>query len=68
MSKINEMLARHKREIEELQESCPHNGLSDWLEEQWAIGHGTGREVMICTECNKVVATRDLIPGRDGHG
>ena len=26
---------------------------SDWMEEQWAPGHSTGRKVKVCLRCNK---------------
>ena len=51
MSAIDEMRARHKEEIEYLQQHCNHQYLSDWMEEQYAVGHSSFREVRICNDC-----------------
>ena len=47
--------ARHKKEIEDFQKKCKHKKLSGWMEEWWAFGHSTGRQVRICVVCEKVV-------------
>jgi len=61
MSKIEDLLAKHKKEIEDLQEECKHEKISDWMDEWWAPGHSTFRQVKVCEECNKIVETRDMI-------
>jgi hypothetical protein len=38
-----------------LQEDCPHTTVSGWIEEQWAVGHGTGYQVKVCEECDKIL-------------
>jgi hypothetical protein len=55
MSEINKLRERHKWEIERLQEECPHPTSTGWLEEYWAPGHSTGRQVKVCNDCGKVV-------------
>jgi len=55
---ITEMRARHKKEIEELQVSCVHNELSDWMEHWWAIGHSSGFMVKVCENCGETVHTK----------
>ena len=60
MSSIDEMLERHKKEIEKLQAECKHEKKTGWMEHQWAIGHGSGFEVKLCEDCHKVVRRRRL--------
>jgi formylmethanofuran dehydrogenase subunit E len=38
-----------------LQESCLHPELTEWMGEWWAPGHFIGRQVQLCTECNKIL-------------
>lgn len=33
---------------------------SDWMELQWAFGHGTGEEVKVCLRCNKELNRKGL--------
>jgi len=55
-SEIEEMRERHGREIEELREKCNHKKVSDWMESQWAPGHG-GPRVKVCNNCGLVMDT-----------
>lgn len=45
---------RHQKEIEEFQENCPHEIISDWMQYYWAPGHYS-HEVKICERCEKVM-------------
>lgn len=55
MENIGQMRKRHEREVESLQENCPHTKLSKWVDEYWAIAHGTGFQIKVCTACGEVV-------------
>ncbi len=57
MENIEEMIERHEREKKELQASCKHENISDWMLYMWAPGHFNG-EVKACLDCNKQVETR----------
>jgi RNA polymerase subunit RPABC4/transcription elongation factor Spt4 len=52
---LKSMLARHKQEVKTLQDSCPHEKVSDFMDEWWGPGHLTGRRVKCCKKCGKVV-------------
>jgi hypothetical protein len=59
MNAAERLYAQYQKDLQHLQETCPHEQLTDWMEEWWAPGHGTGRKVRACTNCNKVLqATR----------
>jgi hypothetical protein len=55
MNAAERLYEQYQKDLKHLQESCPHEQLTDWMEEWWAPGHSTGREVKACTNCNKVV-------------
>jgi hypothetical protein len=55
MENIKEMTERHKREIQELQDSCKHEKVSGWLDFYWAPMHSSGTQVKQCEFCGKVV-------------
>ena len=48
--------------VEELRQSCPHNIMSEWMDEWWGIGHSTGNVVRICEFCEKVVEKKGVKP------
>jgi len=48
-----------RSEISNLQGTCPHVAISDWTEEEWALGHSTGRRVRQCLRCEKVMEVRE---------
>ena len=52
---IEQMRARHDREIESLQKSCEHkrHHRSAYL---WAPGH-LGNDVEVCDDCGKILET-----------
>ncbi len=60
MENIKEMTERHKREIQELQDSCKHEKVSGWLDYYWAPVHSSGFQVKQCEFCGKVVQKKLL--------
>ena len=58
MSAAQKLHEQYQRELRQLQETCPHAQITDWIEEWWAPGHDTGREVRTCTNCEKFVQAR----------
>ena len=46
-----------REDIKKLQKICNHPG-STWMGEEWAPGHGTGRQVKVCDVCEKVLEAR----------
>jgi len=55
------MRERHEREIEELQENCPHpaDQRSDWMEMCWAPAHSSGYFVKECKLCGEIMEKSD---------
>jgi hypothetical protein len=49
---MKQLLARHEREIKQLQKTCLHKHIIV-AEYHWAIAHGTGRFYRWCKDCNK---------------
>jgi len=59
MNAAERLYQQYQRELKRLQKTCPHEQLTDWMEEWWAPGHDTGRKVKACANCNKIIhATR----------
>ena len=54
---IKMMQKRHKEEIKDLQDLCPHREVSDWMEYHWAIGHFS-HHVKVCTFCGIIVSEK----------
>ena len=54
MEDIKQMKNRHKMEIEELQENCKHEKISEWVDFMWAPGH-YGGQVKVCKFCGKII-------------
>jgi hypothetical protein len=50
-----------KQDIARLQSKCKHPK-SRWAEECWAIGHFTGRSLLMCEICDKVLETKGEFP------
>jgi len=48
------MRKRHEKEIEELQNNCKHEKISDWMDHYWAPGHWGGK-VKVCEFCNEII-------------
>ena len=55
MNKAQALYKKYKADLKELQESCPHEELTKFMNEWESPGHSTGRVVQLCKECNKVV-------------
>jgi hypothetical protein len=51
MSKISELISKHKAEINELQDNCLHLKYA-WMKYMWAPGH-FGLDIRVCDECGK---------------
>jgi hypothetical protein len=59
MNAAERLYEQYQSDLQHLQETCPHDQLTDWMDEWWAPGHSTGRKVRACVNCNKVIqATR----------
>lgn len=55
MNAAEKLYQQYQRELKQLQDTCPHEQLTDWVEEWWAPGHTTGRRVRACANCNLVL-------------
>lgn len=55
MEDVEQMRARHKDEITELQKACNHES-SERLPYMWAPGH-FGKDVEVCRWCGKILKT-----------
>lgn len=53
---ITQISERHKKEIEEFQEACPHS-ISNWMPFMWAPGH-FGKNVKVCERCGKTLEVK----------
>jgi hypothetical protein len=58
MNAAERLYEEYQRSLKHLQETCPHEQLTDWVQEWWAPGHSTGRKVRVCANCNKVVQAK----------
>jgi hypothetical protein len=52
--KYKQMLDRHKQEIEDFRNNCPHSVISDWIPFMWAPGHFS-HHVKVCERCYKTI-------------
>jgi ribosomal protein L34E len=48
----------YERKRAELQATCSHTDVTDWMEEWWALGHSTGYMVQHCKNCDKEIHRR----------
>jgi len=55
MTTYNQLKKKFEQDIKQLQKTCPHKKLSEWMDEWWGIGHGTGYTVKTCNKCKKVI-------------
>jgi hypothetical protein len=46
-------------EISQLQRTCPHTEISDWMDESWPLEHPTGRRIRRCLRCDMVMEVRE---------
>jgi hypothetical protein len=44
--------------LKKLQDKCKHEHISDWLDQYWAVGHSTGKQVKVCNACEKILETK----------
>lgn len=52
LMKIKQIMDNKFQELKvELQSSCDHEKISDWMEVHWAPGHTTGKLVKECKRC-----------------
>ena len=58
MNAAEKLHEEYQRQLGHLQETCPHEKRSDWIEEWWAVGHSTERKVKVCQNCNKVLQAK----------
>ena len=58
MNAAQRLYDQYQRQLKDLQTSCPHQKSTEWMEEWWAPGHSTGRQVKACTDCNLVIQSR----------
>jgi hypothetical protein len=66
MNAAQRLYEQYQKDLKHLQETCPHEQLTDWMEEWWAPGHSTEREVRACTNCDKVLQARRKCHGCSG--
>ena len=53
--KTAKLLREHYEDaLKNLQDRCDHPH-SIWVEEQWALGHTTGRSLKMCSVCDKTL-------------
>lgn len=55
-----ELQKEFDKKVKELQKTCKHPKISDWMEIWWAIGHSTGNECRCCKFCNFQTHTRGV--------
>jgi hypothetical protein len=56
-----ELYEKYLSDLVALQKECKHEKESDWLEEQWAPAHTTGRIVKVCECCGVITEFKELI-------
>lgn len=61
-----EMGERHRRELEELRNNCPHKEISAWMPYMWAPGH-YGPDCKVCLFCEKMMETKGKDTGKKGE-
>ncbi len=61
MDEMKQIRERHKKEIDDFINGCPHTEISDWMPFMWAPGH-YGPDVKICNRCYKTVEEQTMIP------
>jgi len=58
MSELKKLKQKYDADVKQLQESCPHPEISDWMPVQWAPGHYSGYSVKLCKRCGKTLDRR----------
>ena len=60
MSEVAKLREEFERKVKELQDSCPHEEITDWYNVHWAIGHPSLYEQRTCKRCDKIIEKRPL--------
>lgn len=58
MKSAKELRAEFESKLERLQSKCNHHR-SEWMDEVWAPAHGTGRKVLVCKKCEKIIDSKE---------
>lgn len=58
MNAAQRLYEQYQQDLKRLQDTCPHERMTDWLDEMWAPAHGTGRQVRTCVVCDLVIQAR----------
>lgn len=58
MKTQKQLYEKYLSDLTELQNRCMHSKIYDWMEQQWAPGHSTGKEVRVCENCGAIVESR----------
>ena len=59
MRTYDDLKEEFEAKVEKLQERCKHPK-TEWMEQWWAYGHFTGKQVKVCLVCNKILDKKDL--------
>ena len=60
MENIEQMREKHSQEIKNLQNTCLHKNISDWLPYYWAPGYRGTYDVKVCRDCGKTIETKSI--------
>jgi hypothetical protein len=55
MKSFDELKKEFDEAVEKLRKECPHDNLSEWMDEYWAPAHSTGCMVKCCNFCSQIV-------------
>lgn len=60
LKKIDTMTAKELRQkfetdLNQLQDNCKHEKISDWMDYEWAPGHSSPIKVRTCAICEKIM-------------
>lgn len=58
MNDYDKLKEEFDSKVEVLQNICNHAEITDWIEEQWAIGHSTGLLIKQCKNCYVIVTIK----------
>lgn len=58
MVTAKELKDEYDKKLKELQETCKHPKVSDWMEYEWSPCHYSGYQVKQCEICWKIVAKK----------
>lgn len=61
MKTKKELYEKYLSDLKDLQKKCTHPD-ADWMEQHWAPGHSTGKEVRVCRTCELTLASREMYP------